>query len=159
MTWDQTWTDYPGDGTAASTAILTAADLNDIVTEIKKSTNVWAAYTPTLTWGTAAPASITTVARWVRVGVVVHFHIDISSADSNATDSLTISLPADPVDNNDRTAVTAIQKAGAGGVTYSNPLAYIDMDSASKLIKFYSFTTGTDGQAIALIVSGSYEVA
>ncbi|MCK9591886.1 MAG: hypothetical protein M0Q91_07750 [Methanoregula sp.] len=119
----------------------------------------WAAWTPTLTWTTADPASITTVARWKKIGNVVFFHIDISSADSNACSDLTISLPADPVDNNDRTALASIQKAGAGGVTYSNPLAYIDMDSASKLIKFYAFTTGTDGQAIAIIVSGSYEVA
>ena len=120
---------------------------------------VWAVYSPTLTWTTADPAAITTVARWKRIDDVIFFHIDISSADSNATDSLTISLPVNPVDNNDRTALSAIQKAGAGGVTYSNPLAYIDMDSASKLIKFYAFTTGTDGQAIAIIVSGSYEAA
>jgi hypothetical protein len=118
----------------------------------------WAAWTPTDTWGTADPASITTVARWIREGDIVHFHIDISSADSNATDSLTLTLPVDPVDNNDRTALHSIQKAGAGGATYSDPLAYIDMDSGSKLIKFYNFTAGTDGQAIAIIVSGSYEV-
>lgn len=119
----------------------------------------WAGYSPSLVWGTGTPASITTVARWTKLGKIVFFHIDISSADSNACDSLTISLPADPTDNNDRTAVSAIQIAGAGGVTWSNPLGYIDMDSASKLIKFGAFTTGTDGQAIAIIVSGSYEAA
>jgi hypothetical protein len=119
----------------------------------------WAGYSPTLVWGTADPATITTVSRWTKLGKIVFFHIDISSADSNACSSLTISLPADPNDNNDRTAVSSIQKAGAGGATYSDPLAYIDMDSASKLIKFYAFTTGTDGQAVAVVVSGSYEAA
>lgn len=135
---------------------------NSINNSLAAGSNIlpaWAAYSPTLTWGTGTPASITTVARWKKVGNVVFLHIDISSADSNACDSLTITLPEDPVDNNDRTALAAIQKAGAGGATYSNPLAYIDMDSASKLIKFYAFTTGTDGQAVAIIVSGSYEVA
>lgn len=120
---------------------------------------VWAAYSPTLAWGTADPATITTVARWKRIDDVIFFHIDISSADSNACSSLTITLPVDPVDNNDRTALSSIQTAGAGGATYSDPLAYIDMDSASKLIKFYAFTTGTDGQAVAVVVSGSYEAA
>jgi len=119
----------------------------------------WAGYSPTLVWGTADPATITTVARWTRLGKIVFFHIDISSADSNACSSLTISLPADPVDNNDYTAIASRQIAGAGGVTWSDPLAYIDMDSASKLIKFGAFTTGTDAQIVRIIVSGSYEAA
>ncbi len=38
MTWDQTWTDYPGYGAAATTAKPTAADLNNMVAEIKKGT-------------------------------------------------------------------------------------------------------------------------
>ncbi len=41
MTWDQTWTDYPGFGAAATTAKLMAADLNNMVAEIKKSKVVY----------------------------------------------------------------------------------------------------------------------
>ena len=119
----------------------------------------WVAWTPTLAWGTANPADITTVARYARHGNVVFFHVDISSADSNATDSLTITLPVDPVDNNDYTAIVSREIAGVGGVTWSDPLGYINMDSADKKLNFGAFTTGTDAQAIRIIVSGSYEVA
>ncbi len=120
---------------------------------------LWTTWTPTLTWGTADPDSITTVARYMRDGTRVCFHVDISSADSNAASSLTITLPVDPVDNNDYTSVSSREIAGGGGATWSDPLAYINMDSADKKINFAAFTTGTDDQAIRILVSGSYEVA
>lgn len=119
----------------------------------------WGTWSPTLTWTGGTPGAITTVARYCQIDRVVHFHIDISSADSNAASALTITLPVDPVDNNDYTAVASRQIAGAGGATWSDPLGYINMDSADKKINFAAFTTGTDGQAIRIVVSGSYEVA
>jgi hypothetical protein len=119
----------------------------------------WANWTPTLAWGTATPTGITTVARYSRIGRRVFFAIDISSADSKAASSLTITLPVVPTTNADRIACAAIEKAGAAGVTYSNPLAYINADGADNKINFYAFTTGTNGQAIAILVSGVYEAS
>lgn len=117
----------------------------------------WANWTPTLTWGTAAPDSLTIIARWRRIAGLIFFHIDIYSADSNAASSLTITLPVAPVNNADRIRCASIERAGAAGATYSDPLAYIKADGSDNKINFLAFTTGTNAQAIAIIVSGVYE--
>lgn len=116
----------------------------------------WGTYTPTLVWGTADPAAITKQGRYCRIGSVCFFSIYIGSADSNAASSLTATLPITPVNNTYDLPISAIQLAGAGGATYSNPAGYIDV--ANALIKFRAFVTGTDGQNIKMWIRGSYEV-
>lgn len=117
----------------------------------------WAAYTPTLVWGTADPAAITKAGRYCRVGFVCYFSVYIGSADSNAASSLTVTLPIAPIDNTNNLPVPSIQLAGAGGATYSNPNGFIDVVNA--VVSFRSFTTGTDGQNMKIWLNGSYEVA
>jgi hypothetical protein len=73
---------------------------------------VWANYVPVLTWTTGTPSGITTVARYIKVGKVVTFSIDIISADSNGATNLVISLPEAPANNANRIAVTSIQRVG-----------------------------------------------
>jgi hypothetical protein len=52
--------------------------------------------------------------------------------------------------------ITSYEKAGAGGVTYTTAIGYID--PADSLIKFRNFTTATDNQAFAMVCSFFYEV-
>jgi len=72
----------------------------------------WADYIPVKTWETGTPAGITTIARYIKVGKVVTFTIDISSADSNGCTGLIISLPEAPANNGNRIAVTSIERTG-----------------------------------------------
>lgn len=117
----------------------------------------WAAWTPTLVWSTATPASVTTVARWTQAGRVVFFRVYVNSADSNGTTGLTITLPKNCSNQGAYPQFPAVQIYGAAGATYGNPLAYLDEDN--NLIKFLSFQTATDGQRISVRITGFYEVA
>lgn len=121
---------------------------------VASDVTAWAAWTPTLTWTTGTPASVTTVARWMRINKTVFFNFYTSSADGNGATVLTISLPVAPKDNNSFIPVQALQLQNT---TWTNPEAFID-DNAS-VIAFYGFSTATDNQAIKIIVSGQYEIA
>lgn len=117
----------------------------------------WAAWTITAVWGTATPASVTSVSRWTQAGRVVYFALYINSTDSNGATSLTISLPVTPSHPGINTAFTAFQIYGASGTSYIDPLAYLN--EATDKIQFLNFQAGTDGQRIAVRVQGFYEVA
>jgi hypothetical protein len=118
----------------------------------------WEAWVPTLAWATHTPTGITTVARWTRIASQVFFFVDIIATDSKATTGLTITLPVAPRNSGVNISCASFERAGAGGVTYSNPGAYIKADGADNKINFNLLTTGTDGQAIEASVAGVYEV-
>jgi hypothetical protein len=119
----------------------------------------WAAWTPTLVWGTATPDSLIVTARYTQVGKTIFFVFACYSADSNACSSLTISPPVTPKANDVYSAISSFEVAGAGGATPYNPLAYLDSATPVYLFKFFNFTAGTNGQAIRVGITGQYEVA
>lgn len=114
----------------------------------------WAEWAPTLEWTGTPPASITTVARYMKANKTVFFNVYISSTDGNGATALAIPLPVAPKDNDSFIPLTALQ---LNNLTWSDPKAYID-DSSSN-ITFYGFTTAVDGEAVKVIVSGQYEIA
>lgn len=114
----------------------------------------WAAWVPSLTWTGTPPASLTTVARWMKINKTVFFNFYTTSADGNGATALTISLPVAPKANGFIIPVTALELQNT---THTDPKAYID-DSGS-VIAFYGFTTATDSQAIKIKASGQYEIA
>ena len=114
----------------------------------------WHAWVPALTWGTADPATITTVARYMVQNHTVFFNVYISSADGNDASSLTVSLPIAPKDNNSFITPHALQLIDT---SWREAMAYID-DGAS-VIGFYNFGVCTDGAACKFIISGQYEIA
>jgi hypothetical protein len=73
---------------------------------------VWSPWTPGLNWTNGTPSGITTIARYNKVGKIIHFTIDISSADSNWCSNLNITLPVPPANNGNRIPVTTIQMVG-----------------------------------------------
>lgn len=123
----------------------------DLAIEVQ---NTHVDYTPTLTFTGTPPSSITTVARYNKIGNRVNFNISLSSVDGNGATNLQISLPVTPKDNNSIIAVTAQEKVDT---TWSDPLGYID-DDAGNGIEFRNFSTATDAVAWEMIISGSYEV-
>jgi hypothetical protein len=126
---------------------------SDVAEVAKSLTNTWNTWTPTLTWTTGTPSSITTIARYTIIGNTVFFNIYISSADGNAATALKISLPVSPKDNNSLISVTSQQLVDT---TWANRIAYIDDDDGNG-IQFRDFATCTDNLAVAVIVTGQYE--
>jgi len=114
--------------------------------------NAWAAWNPTLTWGVADPAGISKVARWTQIGNIVYWMLMISSADSNATNSLIATLPKACIANATYPGISAIQLNNA---TWLDPLGYLDTDNS--LLKFRAFATGVDGTNIRIDAEGWYE--
>lgn len=123
--------------------------------------NAMTSWNPTLVWGVADPAAITKEAYYNRIGKTVFFNIWISSADSNATNSLTITLPSTPANLGaaHNVSISAWQAYGVAGTTYGNPLAYLLQSGAENRIRFLDFKTATDGQFVAVSLQGFYQEA
>lgn len=118
----------------------------------------WTAWTPTLTWATGTPASVTTVARYTITDGICHFTFRTTSADSNGCTGLTVTLPKTPKDINTMHAVTSRQLNDA---TWLDPMGYIDMTDdtpANRLLTFHGFATVADGATVTVEVSGEYEI-
>lgn len=111
------------------------------------------AYVPTQTYGTATPGSPAVVCRWKKLGKAGVMYFGLTSADSNAVSSAKIDFPFPIPDNNSYTAICALEKAGAGGATWYQPIGYVDQTdntAANRAANFRAFTTATDGQAFGL---------
>lgn len=123
--------------------------------------NVLTNWDATLVWAGATPAAVTEECYYRRIGKTVFFDIWISSADSNGTTGLTITLPSTPsnIGAAHNVSVSAWQAYGVAGTTYGNPLAYLLQSGAENRIRFLAFQTATDGQFVAVSVSGFYQEA
>lgn len=122
------------------------------------------AFTPSETWTTGTPASITKVGRFKMFGdKAMGFIYNTESADSNACSALTVAVPNGiiPPDYNTYCAFTSIEKAGAGGATYYDVAGVVDQldgTAENRLLKFLGFTAGTDAQAVGVYAAGVIEV-
>jgi len=114
----------------------------------------YAAWAPNLTWATANPAAVTTVARYVQIGKTVFFSVDVRSADSNATTGLSFTLPIAPKNNAKANVFTAYQLNSA--THYAS--AGLNSDANSD-VAVLPFQVGIDGAQIRIYCSGHYEVA
>jgi len=118
----------------------------------------WTAWTPTLTWTTGTPASITRVSRYTITDGICKFSMYLTSADGNGATALTATLPVTPKDIDGYHAITANQLVDT---TWSKPAAYIDASdntAGNRMLKFHNLSTATDDKTITLEVSGEYEI-
>jgi hypothetical protein len=130
--------------------------VSDIAIQMIPS-SLWTSWTPTLTWATGAPVTgLVTTARYKLLGNTCFISFNVVSTDSNATTGLTIALPVAPKLNGLYYSLSAIERYGAAGATYANPLAYL-ADSGTT-IGFRAFATATDAQAVEVTVTGWYEI-
>lgn len=116
--------------------------------------NDWAAWTPTLTWATGTPASVTTYARWSRIGKTIFFMFTTTSADANGCTGLTVTLPVASRATSTFENIPCMQQ---NDTTWLNPLAYID--TTNSLIKFINFATVADGKTVTIHSEGFYEIS
>jgi hypothetical protein len=120
--------------------------------------NAWANWTPTLTWSTATPASVSTQARYVQIGKTIYFDMLTASTDSNATTGLTISnFPGTKITTVNYTAFSAWERYGAAGNTWSPVVAVINFTTG--VVTIADFKTATDGQLVWIGIQGFYEVS
>jgi hypothetical protein len=124
-------------------------DIGELVDDLAALSGEWDDYVPTLTWADADPVTPAVVARFVKLVDICHFEIQITSTDCNATTGLTISLPVSR-------AETGLKNVMYSAINNTPTLAYIE--DADNLIKFVGFGTPSDGDPIAIYVSGTYEV-
>lgn len=129
--------------------------VNDVITKVPDG--IWKNWTPVLSWTTATPDNITTVARYTTIGKTCFFHLTASSADSNGCTGLSISLPlecAAPAN----THFQCCQYSGASGTTYTDPFAYVGNGVSAGYIYFRQFAACTNGQVVAVQMSGFYTI-
>jgi len=117
----------------------------------------WATYTPTLTWTGGTPASITKAGRWVQIGKIVYYVVNIYSADSNGCTNLTITTPSTAANTGVYYGANCMERYGVAGNTWKDPGATVAANG--NIISFWDFGVATDNQLIYLFITGWYEVA
>ena len=131
---------------AASWTVISSGDVGS-----------WADWTPTLSWTGNTPTGVTTVARYLAIGDMRFFTIDISCTTGGVGDltGLEISnLPGGVADNNNEIPVSSYYKSGA---SYSDDnIAYIDGDGGEK-IAHHDFPTVGTTTAFEIYFRGFYE--
>jgi len=121
----------------------------------------WASWTPTLVWTAGAPAALSRISRWVRIGDTVHFNLYLQSADSNATKLTSFSLPA-TLDAQWTTGYYPFTTfiLNTNSYTYVNTCkCYVDCGTSRTVAVFFAFPTTIDGQWLSIAVNGTYEAA
>jgi len=117
----------------------------------------WLAWVPTITWVTATPSDVVTVARYKQIGKVVFFNVLITATNGNGvTTGSEISLPILPKTNNVSPVCYGYQKV-AGAISSRN--SFIRDDGVNNEIYLASWTTATAGSSLEIGVSGTYEIA
>jgi len=116
----------------------------------------WANYSSlTHTWLGATPASWMYSMRYTKIGKTCFYSYEGSSADSNATTGLTITvMPYTAAAKNYHGQW--INGTGAGGSTFNDVLGYVPSTVAG--VQFLRWVTPTDGQPLYVQGSGFYEV-
>jgi hypothetical protein len=116
----------------------------------------WAAWSPAPVWETGTPGTLTTIARYVQIGKVVHCVVYFSSADGNGATKLTLSLPVLAKNN------VADYYSMHTGYQYVAPVksllvAYIDHPSAIPKLTTTLMSAWTNDVSGQIGISFTYE--
>ncbi len=129
---------------------------SDIEQQIISQKTDWQAWTPTITWTTANPTTIIAKARYKAINKTVFFDINISAANgNNAAAPVSITLPLTPGKLDYSPVVNAVEIIGTTPVA---KYAYIRDDGTNNDI-CVMIDTATAGSALALKISGFYEIS
>jgi hypothetical protein len=117
-------------------------------------------WNPTLVWVNGiVPAGLSVVARYMKVGKLVTFWLQLSGNDGDVAVLTSSTLPVTPANVGMKVPCSASELVYT---TYSDPRAYIaanESDAANRLIRFNAFTTLTNSRVFSINVTGSYEAA
>ena len=116
----------------------------------------WATWAPTLTWTGGTPTGISTTARYIQIGKIVHYMVYITATDSKGVTNLTISTPSTAANQGGVYCGSGFHGYGAGGTTFEDSFAVVVANTA--LIQYEKWTANTSGQGLYLASTGFYEV-
>lgn len=117
----------------------------------------WITYTPTITWSGAVGGETIPVAKYMPMGKIVFIELYFYCTDSNAKIPQEVTLPIN-YGGNGWMSFAGEERYGTAYATKRNPLAYVK-NSATTKIYFDDAVAGTDGQGVAVSITGFYEVA
>jgi hypothetical protein len=126
--------------------------------ELADIASQWSTWTPTLTWATATPVSVTTLARFKVIGKTVMFQIYITATDGNGTTGLNITMPTlfPPKANNMSPNITTQKYVGAtGGIVHMR----LRDDGINNDIYYPYMGTATGGTSFSVRITGLYEIS
>lgn len=117
----------------------------------------WTAFTPQLAYETGT-ATFSEAGYYMMLGENTYaFFAQTATTDSDGEQAVTLTPPIPTQDINCLTSCKAIELAGAGGATYSNPdptFNMLDNAGANRTLTNKALTTATDGQNFVWSVAG-----
>lgn len=137
--------------------VLTSAIAPKVGIQYVENWGEWNSYTPTLTWTTGTPATnVVSSFKYRKQGKTVRIQGNYKADDGNGATNVTITLPftAKSYSGVQPMAIASQQKVNT---IWTVPIGYIE-DNTS-LVKFRTFATCTDNQAVEINFSGEYEIA
>ena len=118
----------------------------------------WSDWSPSYTWTGNTPTGITTVARYMSVGNICIFTLDVNAttaAGSSLTD-VAFTLPETVADNNNLIPVSTYYTVG--GSTANDNIAYVDGTTPAG-VEHDTFTSIPQSTAFDLYFRGFFEIA
>jgi len=142
-------------GAIASAALAAAMEAT---AELAQIASEWLSWTPTLTWESAIPSGVVTLARYKFIGKTIFVSVNISATDGNNATGVSISLPQNylPKTNNIQTVFNNQVVIGSGA---ASKLAYIRDDGSNNDIYFFYLGQLTDGEIAIIRGNAAYECA
>ena len=116
----------------------------------------WADWSPSYTWTGNTPTGITTVARYITMGNICLFTLDVNAttaAGSSLTD-VAFTLPETVVDNNNLIPVATYYTVG--GTSANDNIAYVDGNTPAG-VAHDTFNSIAQSTAFDLYFRGFYE--
>ena len=116
----------------------------------------WASWSPSYTWTGNTPTGITTVARYINVGDICVFTLDVAAttaAGSSLTD-FSFTTPETASDNNNLVPVS--HYAVVGGTPANTNIAYVNCDTVGE-VEHQVFNSIAQSTAFVLYYSGFFE--
>ena len=139
-------------------SVLDPANAQDAATKnyVDGKFPAWSTWAPTLTWTGGTPTGISTTARYIQIGKIVHYMVYITATDSKGVTNLTISTPSTAANQGGVYCGSGFHGYGAGGTTFEDSFAVVVANTA--LIQYEKWTANTSGQGLYLASTGFYEV-
>lgn len=143
-----------GDLTTAQRDLTTAQGaLTTATAQLADIADAWTDWEPTLTWATADPTGVTTIARYKQVGKTVYYLVNIDATDGNGATQLTATLPIAPKANNINPNIGVVIKIDS---TNDVQHGYVRDDGANDDL-WVGTGTLTELSAVQVRMSGFYE--
>jgi hypothetical protein len=127
--------------------------------QLANVTNQWQTWIPTLTWVTAIPVGVTTIARYKVIGKTVFYKLKIKATDGNGATGITISLPSDCIPKTNDLMNYVYNIVAVNSVASASRAVFLRDNGVNNDLYYYYMGTATAGQTLQINMEGIYEIA